>query len=54
MSKVTEYCTDKLCYDQLTTSEVDYVSSLMRSDETSVQVHCVCVCYFDRSGNTIQ
>ena len=58
MSKVTEYCTDKLCYDQRTTSEVDYVSSLMRSDETSVQVHCVCmcvcVCCFDRSGNTIQ
>ena len=44
MSKVTEYCTDKLCYDQQTTSEVDYVSSLMRSDETSVQVHCVCMC----------
>ena len=41
MSKVTEYCTDKL---QRTTSEVDYVSSLMRSDETSVQVHCVCMC----------
>ena len=41
---MTEYCTDKLCYDQRTTSEVDYVSSLMRSDETSVQVHCVCMC----------
>ena len=38
------------------TSTDKYVSSLMRSDETSVQVHCVCmcVCCFDRSGNTIQ
>ena len=45
MSKMTEYRQAVLCSNLYqTTSEVDYVSSLMRSDETSVQVHCVCMC----------
>ena len=50
MSKVIEY--RQAVYDQVSTELPQNVSSLMRSDETSVQVHCVCC--FDRSDNTMQ